>query len=197
MDKEIKRGRKNSGGFTIAELLVVVAIVGVLVAISIPIFSKQVEKARDAASVANLRSAYSQAMSYAVHYNGALTSSPMTPPDNPKVRLYGINGNITAVILQGVHLHSNSADAWGGVGDDLPFYNMIATNSEDMVHKNFDLINHGDTGKYNGYYDVEFYLWSRDLRSGMHRSPCHHGGSPSTSPRQIDGRTAPASTWPS
>ena len=91
----------------------------------------------------------------------------MTPPDNPKVRLYGINGNITAVILQGVHLHSNSADAWGGVGDDLPFYNMIATNSTDMVNKNFDLINHGDTGKYNGYYDVEFYLWSRDLRGEL------------------------------
>ena len=54
--------REDNKGFTLAELLIVVAIIGVLVAISIPIFSKQLEKTRDATSVANLRSAYSQAM---------------------------------------------------------------------------------------------------------------------------------------
>ena len=48
----------NKKGFTLAELLVVVAIIGVLVAISIPIFTSQLEKSRDAVTVANLRSAY-------------------------------------------------------------------------------------------------------------------------------------------
>ncbi|MGO5203499.1 type IV pilin protein, partial [Bilifractor sp. LCP21S3_F8] len=47
--------REDNNGFTLAELLIVVAIIGVLVAISIPIFSKQLEKARDAVTVANLR----------------------------------------------------------------------------------------------------------------------------------------------
>lgn len=51
----------NKKGFTLAELLVVVAIVGVLVAISIPIFTSQLEKSRDAVTVANLRSAYAEA----------------------------------------------------------------------------------------------------------------------------------------
>ena len=37
---------KKKKGFTLAELLVVVAIIGVLVAVSIPIFSKQLEKSR-------------------------------------------------------------------------------------------------------------------------------------------------------
>ena len=50
--------RKNKTGFTLAELLIVVAIIAVLVAISIPIFTSQLEKSRDAVSVANLRAAY-------------------------------------------------------------------------------------------------------------------------------------------
>lgn len=47
-------------GFTMAELLIVVAIVGVLVAISIPIFTSQLEKAREAVDEANLRNAYAE-----------------------------------------------------------------------------------------------------------------------------------------
>lgn len=50
----------NKKGFTLAELLVVVAIVGVLVAISIPIFTNQLEKAREATDAANIRAAYAE-----------------------------------------------------------------------------------------------------------------------------------------
>ena len=51
----------NKKGFTLAELLVVVAIIGVLVAISIPIFTAQLEKARDAVTLSNVRAAYAEA----------------------------------------------------------------------------------------------------------------------------------------
>ena len=53
-----KKFRKNEKGFTLAELLIVVAIIGVLVAISIPIFSAQLQKARLATNQANARAAY-------------------------------------------------------------------------------------------------------------------------------------------
>ena len=58
--------KRNNKGFTLAELLIVVAIIAVLVAISIPIFTAQLEKAREATDAANLRSAYAEAMAAAL-----------------------------------------------------------------------------------------------------------------------------------
>ena len=55
-----KKLRKNEKGFTLAELLIVVAIIGVLVAISIPIFTSQLEKAREATDQANIRAIYAE-----------------------------------------------------------------------------------------------------------------------------------------
>jgi type IV pilus assembly protein PilA len=58
-----KINRKNKKGFTLAELLIVVAIIGVLVAVSIPIFTAQLEKSREATDLANLRAAKAAAVS--------------------------------------------------------------------------------------------------------------------------------------
>lgn len=57
----MKKIRTNKKGFTLAELLIVVAIIGVLVAISIPIFTSQLKKARLATNQANARAAYAAA----------------------------------------------------------------------------------------------------------------------------------------
>jgi type IV pilus assembly protein PilA len=54
--------QKQNSGFTLAELLIVIAIIGVLVAVSIPIFSNQLEKSREATDMANLRSAKAAAI---------------------------------------------------------------------------------------------------------------------------------------
>ena len=57
--------KKNKKGFTLAELLIVVAIIGVLVAISIPIFTSQLRKARVAVNQANARAG--EAAAYAAY----------------------------------------------------------------------------------------------------------------------------------
>ena len=49
---------RKSYGFTLLEMLIVVAIIAVLVATAIPIFANQLEKSREAADLANVRSAY-------------------------------------------------------------------------------------------------------------------------------------------
>ena len=49
-------------GFTLAELLIVVAIIGILVAVAIPVFTSQLEKAREATDAANIRNAYAELM---------------------------------------------------------------------------------------------------------------------------------------
>jgi prepilin-type N-terminal cleavage/methylation domain-containing protein len=56
--------RKPDRGFTLAELLIVVAIISVLVVISIPIFHNQLKKARLATNQANARSAVSASVQY-------------------------------------------------------------------------------------------------------------------------------------
>lgn len=58
--------RKQNDGFTLGELLIVIAIIAVLVAISIPIFTSQLEKAREAADAANIRAQYGEVMSEAL-----------------------------------------------------------------------------------------------------------------------------------
>lgn len=52
--------KKKRKGFTLAELLIVIAIIAVLVAIGIPIFTSQLEKSREAAAAANIRAQYAQ-----------------------------------------------------------------------------------------------------------------------------------------
>lgn len=53
--------KNNKKGFTLAELLIVVAIIAVLIAIAIPVFTTQLEKSKEATDVANLRGAYAAA----------------------------------------------------------------------------------------------------------------------------------------
>lgn len=58
----LRRIRENQKGFTLAELLVVVAIIAILVAVSIPIFTGKLEEARTNTDLANERAAKAAAI---------------------------------------------------------------------------------------------------------------------------------------
>ena len=65
--------KNNNKGFTLAELLIVVAIIAVLTAIAIPVFTTQLEKSREATDLANLRSAYADQMTKLLTWDGTST----------------------------------------------------------------------------------------------------------------------------
>ena len=64
MKKNLLTKIRNRKGFTLAELLIVVAIIGVLVAVSIPIFTAQLRKAKVATDQANARAAKAAFVAY-------------------------------------------------------------------------------------------------------------------------------------
>lgn len=87
----------NKKGFTLAELLIVVAIIAVLVVVSVPIFSSKLEKAREAADVANMRAAKAAAASMYLTESDANYADPFYyDADNgvlqPKDKKSSING---------------------------------------------------------------------------------------------------------
>lgn len=52
--------KQNRSGFTLMEMLIVIALIAVLVAIAIPTIASQLERSREAADLANVRAAYAQ-----------------------------------------------------------------------------------------------------------------------------------------
>ena len=65
--------KNNKKGFTLAELLVVVAIIAILVAVAIPTFNAATKKAEYGVELANSRSAYGEAKVYYISNDDSLT----------------------------------------------------------------------------------------------------------------------------
>ena len=77
MLKERKAALEAQGkkGFTLMEMLIVIAIIAVLVAIAIPIFANQLENSREATDAANIRSAYAEVAAAALNDPGTAHSA--------------------------------------------------------------------------------------------------------------------------
>lgn len=60
---------RNEKGFTLIELMVVVLIIGILVAVAIPVFGSAAERARDRACEANLRTLDGSLAQYESEFN--------------------------------------------------------------------------------------------------------------------------------
>lgn len=76
MKEMMKKVKERREGFTMAELLIVVAIIAVLVAIAIPVFTAQLDKSKAATDAANIRSGYAAVQTEAL--TGGVASSGAT-----------------------------------------------------------------------------------------------------------------------
>ena len=106
--KEAKNKNKERG-FTIIELLVVVAIIGVLAAISVPVFTGQLEKSREAADIANVRAAYAELMVKVADTDG--NTDAITVGLNQKLSGWQTKLPIT---IGGVAFNGTNTDNWIG-----------------------------------------------------------------------------------
>lgn len=90
MKEMIQRVREERGGFTLAELLIVVAIIAVLVALAIPVFTGAMDKANLAVAQGDIRSVKAEAVTY------HLLNSPSTTTDTYYEAKIDTEGNVTA-----------------------------------------------------------------------------------------------------
>ena len=87
--------RKNRKGFTLAELLIVVAIIAVLVAIAVPLFVGALGRAEEATKNANIRNTRSTAVVYLLENNGK-TDVWGAAASSGKVRAWSVSAKISA-----------------------------------------------------------------------------------------------------
>lgn len=83
--------KSNKKGFTLMELLIVVAIIAILIAIAIPVFSGTLNKAKVAADEANVRSWYAE------QKVSAMTEDGWTAPSNYKGASLQVGGATATV----------------------------------------------------------------------------------------------------
>ena len=128
----------NKKGFTLMEMLIVVAIIAVLVAIAIPTFNNALEKSREATDAANLRAAYAEcAVAMISDTTNAKGYSKKVEPVQTVAGFANLGDDVT---IGGVNL--KTGDAVKGIVKGTPIYvNYSADGTCTFSAKNtYDLV---------------------------------------------------------
>jgi type IV pilus assembly protein PilA len=112
----MKTNFKNEQGFTLVELMVVVAIIGILSAVAIPNFQKYQAKSKTSEAKLQLTSAYTaQEAFYADYgmYSNCLAYMGYDPSNEAAQRYYAVGINVTAAVDATPYADATSAGLTG------------------------------------------------------------------------------------
>ncbi len=120
--------KRNQKGFTLMEMLIVVAIIAVLVAIAIPVYTSQMHKVRVAADWANVRAYYAQIQA----------DYMVTGERNEKVKVMNIPGMIpdyyTITFLDGTKVKLQAGNYMVDFDEDKGYSIVYNCNKYEYEH---------------------------------------------------------------
>lgn len=142
---------KNNSGFTLIELMIVVAIIGILAAIAIPNFNNFVAKTKKSEAKSNLGAIYNCELSYYAEYDTYSTSFALirwVPVGTLKYytytigsELYGIGDPVPAGITPGADTISFSAYSWGNLDQDVTYDIWQMDETKNLKNQIDDILN--------------------------------------------------------
>lgn len=94
--EKLQKKLKKQGGFTLVEMLIVVAIIAILIAVSIPMVSGALDRAKEATDAANVRAAKAQASITKLDPTYKVNGEKIDweEGDSPKVNVYDADKGI-------------------------------------------------------------------------------------------------------
>ena len=107
-----KEGIKSEQGFTMIELIIVVAIMGILAAILVPSFTQMTRKSRFNADLNTIKNVQTQIELYMAEHDGEFPSSDQKAPTAIDAALEGTNSIVTILVDQ-QYLKSTDVDSTG------------------------------------------------------------------------------------
>ena len=137
--EKLQKQLKKQGGFTLVEMLIVVAIIAILIAVSIPMVSGALDRAKEATDAANVRAAKAQASITKLDPTYKVNGEKIDWEEggSPKVNIYDAEKGIIVPIADekpDAYGKSNEGDIiYLAIYDDVVYYQWNTPESSDTI----------------------------------------------------------------